>query len=111
MNYFFGQNGPGPISGASLERHNNSLHAFHGAGGGGIGGSSFSHGFVPVGRDVSAPEVTMSSGLMAGKRGIDGNSAAYDMKSLGKHIEAVCHSSFHFGSASNAFFFLLSIFA
>jgi len=31
----------------------------------------------------------MSSGLMAGKRSMDGNNAAFDMKSLGKHIEAV----------------------
>lgn len=26
---------------------------------------------------------------MAGKRTLDGNNAAYDMRSLGKHIEAV----------------------
>jgi dynamin 1-like protein len=26
---------------------------------------------------------------MAGKRSLDGNNAAFDMKSLGKHIEAV----------------------
>jgi dynamin 1-like protein len=31
----------------------------------------------------------MPGGLMAGKRSLDGNNAAYDMKSLGKHIEAV----------------------
>ena len=29
------------------------------------------------------------TGLMAGKRGMDRGNAAYDMKSLGKHIEAV----------------------
>ena len=41
---------------------------------------------VPSGRDVSGG--TQQSGLsLAGK--LDGNSAAYDMKSLGKHIEAV----------------------
>lgn len=44
---------------------------------------------MPVGRDISGAEASMSSGLMAGKRGIDGSNAAYDMKSLGKHIEAV----------------------
>ena len=50
-----------------------------------------SDGFmVPSGRDVSGAGagVTQQSGLsLAGK--LDGNSAAYDMKSLGKHIEAV----------------------
>lgn len=44
---------------------------------------------MPVGRDVSGADSTLSTGLMAGKRGLDGNNAAYDMKSLGKHIEAV----------------------
>ncbi|XP_006461708.1 hypothetical protein AGABI2DRAFT_185821 [Agaricus bisporus var. bisporus H97] len=74
LNYFFGQNGPGPIAGSSLDRSN----AF---------GASDS-GFVPVGRDISGSEPSLNLGLMAGKRGIDGNSAAFDMKSLGKHIEA-----------------------
>jgi hypothetical protein len=41
------------------------------------------------GCDVLGTETSMSSGLMAGKRGIDGNNAAYDMKSLGRHIKAV----------------------
>ncbi|KAG6836693.1 hypothetical protein H0H93_004804 [Arthromyces matolae] len=76
LNYFFGQNGPGPISGSSVERSHHAAHAGHNA-------------IVPVGRDVSGSEVTLSQGLMAGKRGIDGNNAAYDMKSLGKHIEAI----------------------
>lgn len=75
LNYFFGQNGPGPIAGSSLDRS----HAV---------GTSES-GIVPVGRDVSGADSTLSTGLMAGKRGLDGNSAAWDMKSLGKHIEAV----------------------
>jgi len=53
---------------------------------------------VPVGRDVSEAEyattnnITMSSGLTGpGRMGVDGygSSVAYDMKSLGKHIEAV----------------------
>ena len=78
LNYFFGQNGPGPIAGSSIA-HQHSHHEH---------GSSEGH-FVPVGRDVSGAEASMSSGLMAGKRGIDGNNAAYDMKSLGRHIEAV----------------------
>lgn len=55
----------------------------------GMGGG----GIVPVGRDVSGVESGMTSGLMAGKRSIDGNNAAYDMKSLGKHIEAVSYTS------------------
>ena len=57
-----------------------------------------SHGpqHVPIGRDISGTETSMSSGLMAGKRTLDGNNAAFDMKSLGKHIEAVsCISSHH----------------
>ena len=82
LNYFFfGQNGPGPLTGSSIERP----HQIHNHG---HGSSEVGH-FVPVGRDVSGAEVSMSSGLMAGKRGMDGNNAAYDMKSLGRHIEAV----------------------
>ncbi|KAJ3567032.1 hypothetical protein NP233_g6625 [Leucocoprinus birnbaumii] len=74
LNYFFGQNGPGPIAGSSLDRS----YA--------VGASE--SGVVPVGRDISGADSTLSTGLMAGKRGLDGNSAAWDMKSLGKHIEA-----------------------
>jgi hypothetical protein len=43
----------------------------------------------------------MSSGLMAGKRSMDGNNAAFDMKSLGKHIEAVGFFSFDFPTYGN----------
>ncbi|KAF8957145.1 Dynamin central region-domain-containing protein [Flammula alnicola] len=83
LNYFFGQNGPGPIAGSSVER------APHGHGHGNQSiGSTEAGQIVPVGRDVSGTESAMSSGLMAGKRGVDGNNAAYDMKSLGRHIEA-----------------------
>lgn len=71
LGYFFGQNGPGPISGSSMERQNGSQH-------------------VPIGRDMSGTS-SMPSGLMAGKRSLDGNNAAFDMKSLGKHIEAVSY--------------------
>ena len=78
LNYFFGQNGPGPIAGSSIAQQ----HSHHGH------GSSEGH-FVPVGRDVSGSEPSISSGLMGGNRGMDGNNAAYDMKSLGRHIEAV----------------------
>jgi len=81
LTYFFGQNGPGPVTGASLEqRHRHQQQ----------GMSSTSQAIVPVGRDMSVAELSsMPSGLMVGKRGMDGNNAAYDMKSLGKHIEVV----------------------
>ncbi|TFK21843.1 dynamin protein dnm1 [Coprinopsis marcescibilis] len=83
LNYFFGQNGPGPVSGASVER----AHAGHGHHHGHISGghNDASQSFIPVGRDVSGAESVISSSLMAGQQ----NNAAYDMKSLGKHIEAV----------------------
>lgn len=70
LNYFFGQNGLGPITGSSLERSHGQQH-------------------VPIGRDTSRADASAPSGLMAGKRSLDGNNAAFDMKSLGKHIEAV----------------------
>lgn len=87
LNYFFGQNGPGPIAGSSVER----AQIAHGHQGSGISEHRphQQQGFVPVGRDVSGAEPVLASGLMAGKRSLDGNNAAYDMKSLGKHIEAV----------------------
>lgn len=44
---------------------------------------------VSTGRDVSGAENSGPTGLMAGKRTLNGNNAAFDMKSLGKHIEAV----------------------
>ena len=84
LNYFFGQNGPGPIAGSSIAHQ----HSHHGH------GSSEGH-FVPVGRDVSGAETSISSGLMAGNRGMDGNNAAYDMKSLGRHIEAVSRTNLY----------------
>lgn len=66
LTYFFGGNGPGPMSAATFER---------------------SGGPVSVGRDLVGAEPNLQAGIMAGKR--DGSSAAFDMKSLGKHIEAV----------------------
>jgi dynamin 1-like protein len=79
LNYFFGGNGPGPISAASLER--NSLHL--------AAAGQFGAQAQNVGRDISGADPMLQTGLLAGKR--DGNSAALDMKSLGKHIEAVRH--------------------
>lgn len=74
MNYFFGQNGPGPLAGATVAERT------HGAGAPGA--------VRPVGRDVYGGDSSLQSGLMASKR-MEGSEAAYDMKSLGKHIEAV----------------------
>jgi len=93
LNYFFGQNGPGPIAGSSVDRaahgHTHSAGQSQHGPVHNIGSTESSH-IVPVGRDVSGGESsTLSSGLMAGKRGMDGNTAAYDMKSLGRHIEAI----------------------
>ncbi|KAJ7089740.1 Dynamin central region-domain-containing protein [Mycena belliarum] len=82
LNYFFGQNGPGPIAGSSAG--NPGHHSRPSASG---------HSVVPVGRDVSGGEssntMSIASGLMSGQRNMEGNNAAYDMKSLGKHIEAI----------------------
>ncbi|KAL6301726.1 Dynamin central region-domain-containing protein [Sparassis latifolia] len=75
LNYFFGQNGPGPLAGSSIER------------------SSTGTGISPVGRDVSGGEAILETGLMAGKRSLEGNNAAFDMKSLGRHIEAAYDGS------------------
>ncbi|KAG7443987.1 uncharacterized protein BT62DRAFT_934574 [Guyanagaster necrorhizus] len=77
LNYFFGPNGPGPVSGAGPQER------------------SSSNAIVPVGRDTSGADPAVSSGLMAGRRPLDGNSAAYDMKSLGKHIEAISPEASH----------------
>lgn len=74
LNYFFGQNGPGPIAGSTVDR------------------SHTGPAPVPTGRDVSNAETAGPTGLMAGKRTLDGNNAAFDMKSLGKHIEAISSS-------------------
>lgn len=71
MSYFFGQNGDGSMPGPGFD----------------VSGSSGSRG--PIGRDISNAPPELSTGLMAGKRSMDGSNAAFDMKSLGKHIEAV----------------------
>lgn len=92
LNYFFGQNGPGPLAGSSVDKagHVHGQGQMHGHPGHAhnIGSTEVSQ-IVPVGRDVSGGESSISTGLMAGKRTLDGNNAAYDMKSLGRHIEAV----------------------
>lgn len=73
LNYFFGQNGPGPLAGASVDRAT-------------AAGMST---ITPVGRDLSGSDSALQTGLMAGNRNLEGNNAAFDMKSLGKHIEAI----------------------
>ena len=62
LNYFFGQNGPGPAAGADITEAHGHLNRAGGAIGRGVSGS--------VG------------------------DAAYDMKSLGNHIEAVSHRTY-----------------
>ncbi|KAI0285645.1 dynamin protein dnm1 [Russula brevipes] len=69
LSYFFGQNGPGPIGASSAVSAS-------------AAGAAGSQGGGP---DVVASGRDMSGGVDMD----DGNSAAYDMKSLGKHIEAV----------------------
>ena len=78
LNYFFGQNGPGPVAGANITNATSEVHGHFTR----VGGT--------VGRDVSGPESTAGAFLRA-RNGLngDGSDAAFDMKSLGKHIEAV----------------------
>ena len=79
MNYFFGQNGPPPNSAPSSAM----------PGGPPISGSGAAQPNVtqPSGRELAQSPAPMM-GLIAGRRP-DGSNAAFDMKSLGKHIEAV----------------------
>ncbi|KAF9041717.1 dynamin protein dnm1 [Hymenopellis radicata] len=68
LDYFFGQNGPGPVV-PERQAHAGQIER--------------------VGRDTSTADATLNSGLMAGRRSLDGSNAAFDMKSLGRHIEAL----------------------
>ncbi|KAJ7281990.1 Dynamin central region-domain-containing protein [Mycena rebaudengoi] len=89
LNYFFGQNGPGPIASSSV----GSPQPHHPNRPSGSG-----QGVVPVGRDLSGGEnstMAIASGLGGGQRNMDVNNAAYDMKSLGRHIEAMPSDGFH----------------
>lgn len=52
--------------------------------------ATMTNGVMPSGRDTQ--QVPAPAGLMAGKTAPDGSNAAYDMKSLGKHIEAVSNN-------------------
>lgn len=78
LNYFFGQNGPGPVAGANIMNVQSEMHGHLNR----VGGA--------VGRDVSGPDPTVN-GFMRVRNGpaSDGSDPAFDMKSLGKHIEAV----------------------
>ncbi|KAF9647684.1 hypothetical protein BDM02DRAFT_3261534 [Thelephora ganbajun] len=74
LNYFFGQNGPGPVAGANITNISSEVHG---------------HLNRAVGRDISGPD-TVVNGFVRMRNGPagDGSDAAFDMKSLGKHIEA-----------------------
>jgi dynamin 1-like protein len=86
LTYFFGQNGPGPIGASSAVSAASVVSAAGSGSAYGVG--SGGDGVPASGRDVSGgADIVLRSGLLVGKH--DGNSAAYDMKSLGKHIEAV----------------------
>ena len=78
LNYFFGQNGPGPVAGANITSMTSEVHGHLNRAGG------------TVGRDVSGQDA-ISGAFMRTRNGpsVDGSDAAFDMKSLGKHIEAV----------------------
>jgi dynamin 1-like protein len=78
LNYFFGQNGPGPVAGANITNTTSEVHGHLNRAGG------------TVGRDVSGPD-SLPGAFMRTKNGPagDGSDPAFDMKSLGKHIEAV----------------------
>ena len=85
LNYFFGQNGPGPVAGAHITNIQSEVHGHLNR----VGGA--------IGRDVSGPDPTANAFIRArnGPTG-DGSDAAFDMKSLGKHIEAVSLNSLSF---------------
>lgn len=95
LNYFFGQNGPGPVAGANITNMSSEVHGHLNR----VGGT--------VGRDVSGPDPTANAFMRTrnGPAG-DGSDAAFDMKSLGKHIEAVSpdFSSYPFGVSAGGGF-------
>lgn len=78
LNYFFGQqpNGSSSVTSSGVSS--------------GIGlSAAMLSGSAPHARDLhQSPPLT---GLLAGKNGPDGSNSALDMKSLSKHIEAVCY--------------------
>jgi len=82
LNFFFGQNGPGPIGASSA------VSVASVSGGGPVTLLGGGPDVIASGRDLTGgADVVLRSGLLAGNH--DGNRAVYDMKSLGKHIEAV----------------------
>ncbi|KAF8825567.1 hypothetical protein HHX47_DHR6000235 [Lentinula edodes] len=75
LNLFFGQNGTAPVpSSVAADRSQSSVSQT---------------GIIPIGKDVSGEDPSLTAGIMSGARGLDGNNTAYDMKSLGRHIEAI----------------------
>jgi len=97
LNYFFGQNGPGPVAGANITNMPGDVHGHLNRG---------------VGRDVSGPDPVANAFVWTrnGPAG-DGGDAAFDMKSLGKHIEAVSPNfpSFPFGDSVGVALWLLAL--
>lgn len=81
LHYFFGQNQgqAGPNSGAASTAT--------------VAGHTLSSSALTASTStmerVEEPDDGMHSGLLAPKRDIDGKTAAFDMRSLDKHIEAV----------------------
>ena len=95
LNYFFGQNGPGPVAGANITNITSEVHGHLNRAGG------------AVGRDVSGPDPTTNAFMRTRNSPAgDGSDAAFDMKSLGKHIEAVSPNflSFPFGVSARSGF-------
>ncbi|KAJ3743703.1 Dynamin central region-domain-containing protein [Lentinula detonsa] len=75
LNLFFGQNGTAPVAHSAAANRSQ---------------SSASHtGIIPIGKDVSGEDPSLTAGIMSGARTLDGNNTAYEMKSLGRHIEAI----------------------
>jgi len=82
LNYFFG----GPGGGTPMTSANHQVN--------GVAQSRRGDSVVPTGRDLSGGDGNLTTGLLAGKRETAGGSnVAFDMKSLGKHIEAVSNAS------------------
>lgn len=81
LNYFFGQNGPGPITSSSLDRHQ---HQHHLRSNGSVPSPPPSHSALPM---ITSPaDLAVDFGAITRKRRMD---TAYDMKSLEKHLEAL----------------------
>lgn len=86
LNYFFGgqpgpESGPSAALGASMDSTRE--HGHHQQG----GLSSSRNAVARTGSDY-LPDLSKGEGRIGGRRGLENSGAAYDMKSLGKHLEA-----------------------